>query len=673
MFKTFYSLVDFVDDSVRKMEKILIKYLNPNYLSTSEIDYELSIRDFDTNLLENKEKKLDEFRQILKNELEQEVLVERMINAPENRKEVTTCMEIYREIAEYLEGANSSPIPALSRLVHLYFRIYRIEFDKSISGSKVEFLDDIMGQIRKHFPEVYEEVQEAFEEESELNVEKRKITKDDSLEFLLEEIENLAIDKPKNASKSKFNQYCGEFLNKIRKDCNLESDYDSKRLNVVSKVIKTLTKPENFKEVNVINNNFRRTRLNFEENHQSSSQNNNGQSIVINLDHSQNETRPQSVRLDINDSRTFSSKLKPWKLSFSGREDPQSIEQFLKTLHYVKSILGGSDFDLFSCLGEILKGEAYNLIMANIDQYENWEQIEEDLRSLFTKPKNDMTVKQEIYIRQQKRDESFADFLIEMKKLFAKLKRPMSNQEQFEVVYANMKKVYQINLSFVHDVVDLKSLSMACAELDKVLLSNIENEKSSNNFSSNNNRNNYNRYKNNNSNQNSADKQGNINLNEIKTVENQKIGNNTNLNNQLNSNNNSNSNYQHPNMSYYPYFGNFPTMNPNLGYSHPYSNYPLNYNPNAQNFNTNNNFIPNNQNYNNQNYNNYSKNNSNYNKTTEQSQFQNSNNEKNSRNYYNSNYGKTNSNNYDSNKNETKKENSINKKDTSDQSPNSKN
>lgn len=698
MFRHFFKLVDSVEAIAYKMEKILIKYFNPNYLMEPEIDYELKIRKLQDPKLVNRDLKLEVLRNEFNKEVKNGIWVDAPVFAPENVTESKECHALYQQLSELLEkrkkGENNSLI--LPRIVHLYFRAYRIEFESpEANQTKAKFLDDVLELFSKYFPVVHEEIQRELMEltkddkdtvigspETPLPPPRRKtinpeFSLSDSLESLvkIDEAKDNASSRPRledftkrfpfresgsrphkttvqKNSDSNFPDVCSEFLRKLSLEWNNSnhSDLDNQRFNFATKILRSLKYPQfavevEDEEVEVVNldRNSSNERALQNENVRRSQSETNNRLIDINLrDNSQPNAQPQVIRIDLSNSQNFSSRLRPWRMSFSGREDPQTVEQFLKTLHMAKRTLHGDNRDLFGCMGEFLKGEAHTLIFSNLEEYRTWEQVERDLVAYFTKPRNDPSVKEQIYARKQKRDESFADFLIEMNKLFNQLCIPMPKREQFLILRSNMKKVYQINLTFVESIVDIKTLSLACAKIDNILLpgsklnTNNSNKKSTNKFR---------KYSRNNDFGNQDNSSG---INEIQSQNfpyfvpgvyqnmypNQSSNNNTNNNNNSNNINNNNSSNRNNN----------------------------NYNNNQQNKSKNN---YNNNNYNQQNKNNNSQNNNNsnsrvfYNSNFSNQSNNNNNNNNNYKNNQNNNFS-NNNNNSNSNKNSTKKNSSNN-------------
>lgn len=145
------------------LHKILHKYLSPNQLLPQEIDYELLIRGY-INLEEaSNDSKLGCLRKIILKEISDNVVfpVETGMSLNPN-SEMNTCEASYEEIAELLNRRDAKVTQALlPRVIHLYFRIFRISIrDSKGVERKSKALERILDLVYKYFPKITEEIQE---------------------------------------------------------------------------------------------------------------------------------------------------------------------------------------------------------------------------------------------------------------------------------------------------------------------------------------------------------------------------------------------------------------------------------------------------------------------------------------------------------------------------------
>lgn len=162
-----------------------------------------------------------------------------------------------------------------------------------------------------------------------------------------------------------------------------------------------------------------------------------------------------------------------WGIRFSGDGKGLKLTEFLAQLKVLAQTEGLSNANLHRYAYYLFSSNALRWYQAFYTKFKTWDELVKALRQEFLPSDHDFWVFREINNRFQKRDESFGLFLADMELLFQDLLEPVSEETKLKTVMRNMRPFYMERLSLV-DVNSISELASFCKRLDNVKYS-IEN------------------------------------------------------------------------------------------------------------------------------------------------------------------------------------------------------
>lgn len=150
------------------------------------------------------------------------------------------------------------------------------------------------------------------------------------------------------------------------------------------------------------------------------------------------ETKPQITNLYKSDyALQFLSSLK------FDNSSSLSADDFLQRINEKRRACRISEADLLVYLPELFQGIPLNWCRLEIDDWNSWNDFEKAFRATFFPRNYEENLKKEIDRRTQGEQENITDFVINVRTLFKKLSRPLSEDEQINKIYNNLLPRYQ--------------------------------------------------------------------------------------------------------------------------------------------------------------------------------------------------------------------------------------
>ncbi|KAJ8973783.1 hypothetical protein NQ317_006507 [Molorchus minor] len=164
-----------------------------------------------------------------------------------------------------------------------------------------------------------------------------------------------------------------------------------------------------------------------------------------------------------NDNATIKIKPVPvrdWGLKFTGRKGQMSFSTFIERVEEMRKSRGLSRALLFRDAGDAYVW--YNMVK---DWATDWDSLIELMREQFQSEHFDRDLFEEIKRRSQGPNENIGLYIASMKGLFSKLKQPVSDETQLEIILERVDPYYQPFLAF-EKIISITQLLSACRKLD---------------------------------------------------------------------------------------------------------------------------------------------------------------------------------------------------------------
>ncbi|XP_055623105.1 uncharacterized protein LOC129766557 [Toxorhynchites rutilus septentrionalis] len=153
----------------------------------------------------------------------------------------------------------------------------------------------------------------------------------------------------------------------------------------------------------------------------------------------------------------ISERIGKWRMKFTGQPRTLSVENFLYKLEKIAYREDVSAKDILKRIHVLLDGSALEWFFTYVDELNDWDSFERRIRNRFGNPNYDQAIRQNIFDRKQRRDETFVAFVEGIEQLNKMLSKPLSKRRKFEIIFDNMRQHYRSRISII-DVNDLDHL-----------------------------------------------------------------------------------------------------------------------------------------------------------------------------------------------------------------------
>lgn len=156
-----------------------------------------------------------------------------------------------------------------------------------------------------------------------------------------------------------------------------------------------------------------------------------------------------------------------WNLKFSGDGgDTMSLSEFIDRVRFHSKARNVSAEELLYSAYDLFTGSALIWYRANYARFNNWSELERELRGQFLPHEYDFYLWREIEDRTQGVDERFGIYLACVQNLFAKLSDPPSENLRLGVLIRNLQPYYTERLCF-RRIATVRELTVLCAEIEE--------------------------------------------------------------------------------------------------------------------------------------------------------------------------------------------------------------
>lgn len=152
--------------------------------------------------------------------------------------------------------------------------------------------------------------------------------------------------------------------------------------------------------------------------------------------------------------------IKTRKISFSGALN-EDVEMFIKQFDKVVEFYQLTDFERLKVLFEILQGQAGVLFQANEDSITDIDEAEDLLKTVFRKQISDKQLRINMLLRSMADLEKIDVYISVMQNMNAKLKKPLTEEELYELIRDGVHPSYADSLE-IHKPTNLESLTTCC-------------------------------------------------------------------------------------------------------------------------------------------------------------------------------------------------------------------
>lgn len=164
------------------------------------------------------------------------------------------------------------------------------------------------------------------------------------------------------------------------------------------------------------------------------------------------------------------SKIKPvpirdWGLKFSGKKGDMSFCTFVERIEDLRRSRGVSHAMLFRDAVDLFVGDAYTWYTMVKEWATDWSSLIDQMREQFLPENFDSDLFEEIKRRSQGSQENIGLYIASMKGLFNKLRNPLPEETQLEIIMERIDPYYQPFLAF-ETVTSVTKLLSACRKLD---------------------------------------------------------------------------------------------------------------------------------------------------------------------------------------------------------------
>ena len=157
--------------------------------------------------------------------------------------------------------------------------------------------------------------------------------------------------------------------------------------------------------------------------------------------------------------------VRDWNLKFTGKKGEMSLSTFLERVEERRRSRGISRALLFRDAVDLFEGDAYTWYNMVKEWATDWESLVELMKEQFLPANFDRDLFEEIKRRTQGDHESIGLYIASMKGLFNKMKQPMSENTQFEIILERIDPYYQPFIAF-EQISSITELLAACRKID---------------------------------------------------------------------------------------------------------------------------------------------------------------------------------------------------------------
>lgn len=154
-----------------------------------------------------------------------------------------------------------------------------------------------------------------------------------------------------------------------------------------------------------------------------------------------------------------------WRISFSGDGRGLHLYDFLSQVTMYQRAEQVSNNELRFSIVHLLTGRAKMWYQSIYDTVDSWEELVQALRAEFLPNDYNYTLFNEISNRRQKPNESFGEYVTQMKSLFKWLGMPISEQHKVFIVQRNLSSKYAIAIAPLV-IWSLHELTEVCKRID---------------------------------------------------------------------------------------------------------------------------------------------------------------------------------------------------------------
>lgn len=191
------------------------------------------------------------------------------------------------------------------------------------------------------------------------------------------------------------------------------------------------------------------------------------QYIPTNVDTNSNDNMSNAA--SVNTHRPFSStRIDKWDVVFNGDTDSMNIEDFIFRIEYLQKHHGCPWMEIMGNFHLFLKREArdwyWNVIREK--DIKKWSDLKEALFTQYRSNRSEYEYLRDFEERHQKQGENIDDYFAAMRKLRARLKSPLSEQEAVRIIRRNLK----LNLSqilYPMKIYTVEQLRDECKEIER--------------------------------------------------------------------------------------------------------------------------------------------------------------------------------------------------------------
>lgn len=154
-----------------------------------------------------------------------------------------------------------------------------------------------------------------------------------------------------------------------------------------------------------------------------------------------------------NSSRSYLPNMSKWRVAFTGKPDEITVEEFIFRIEMLAESGGVPTSQLAAGLHLLLGGraESWYWLFRRKNPTTSWYHLREAMRNEFRLQKTDFEIRKEIEARKQGNREPFSDYRLDVEKLVAKMRNPVSDEELIEMLRRNMNNRLQ-NFLLLHRV-----------------------------------------------------------------------------------------------------------------------------------------------------------------------------------------------------------------------------
>lgn len=153
------------------------------------------------------------------------------------------------------------------------------------------------------------------------------------------------------------------------------------------------------------------------------------------------------------------------KLKFDGKS---CVRSFIQRINEFSESREMSDSKLLSFATEIFTDEALHWFRSVKNQVASWEELIVLLKQDFDKPDYDYRLLSEIRSRTQGETENITIYLSILSGMFARLSRPLSEDDKLEIVLHNIRPYYASTLASATEIKDINQVRTLCRNFENV-------------------------------------------------------------------------------------------------------------------------------------------------------------------------------------------------------------